>query len=91
MTKDEIKKYLIDNYGGVKQEHNIEAMSYACNKIADNHKVTAKDVFHFMIEQEPINSLMTHSYGFNTESGRQLRVEFEGWYKEHLVNNEKDE
>jgi hypothetical protein len=88
MTAEEIKKYLIDNYGSVKQEHNVEAMSYACNKIAKNHEVNAKDVFHFMVEQQPINSLMTHSYGFNTASGRELRARFEGWYQEYVINNE---
>lgn len=88
MTSKEIKKYLTDTYGGVKPQHNCDGMSYACKMISKNHNIDAKQVFHFMVEQVPINSLMTHDYGFNTAGGRQLRQEFEGWYTEYKENNE---
>ena len=68
ITGEEIYDYLINNYG--KCRHDEEAMSEAINDIAEEIDADEWDLFHLLVENEPINSLMTHSYGFHTANGR---------------------
>lgn len=78
LTTKGINDYLIDNYGEVR--HNCEKLKKACQKISKRYGVNTVHVFHFMIEQEPIPNLYTHSYGFNTRLGREIREEFKYQY-----------
>lgn len=78
LTSKGIKKYLIDNYKECR--HDTDALKKASQIIAKKYKCKAIEVFHFMIEQTPINNLHTHSYGFNTRLGREIRSEFEYYY-----------
>ena len=78
LTAKGIKKYLIENYGECR--HDEIKMFYVCKEVAENNRVKPLEVFHFMVEQEPISSLYTHSYGFNTSEGRAIREEFEDAY-----------
>ena len=71
-----IKDYITENYGEVR--HDIKRMARACRIIAKIYGYTPKQIFHFMIEQEPL--MGTHSYGFNTRYGREIRAEFEVKY-----------
>ena len=73
-----IKDYITENYGEVR--HNLKRMAKACRKVAKIYEYTPKQIFHFMIEQEPLTG--THSYGFNTRYGREIREEFEVQYHE---------
>ena len=74
-----IKDYINENYGEVR--HNLKRMAETCRIVAKIYGYTPKEIFHFMIEQEPIGCY-THSYGFNTALGRQIREEFEVQYHE---------
>lgn len=76
--------YLYENYGEVR--HNMQAMVDACKILSKEYGVTPLKIFHFIVEQEPIEELYTHSYGFNTSSGRTIREEFEGYYYEAINN-----
>lgn len=78
MKAKEIEKYLTDTYGKV--VHDVNRMEFACKEVASIHEVKAKDIFHFMVENTPIKGLYTHSYGFNTAYGRELKNHFSEVY-----------
>jgi len=73
-----IRDYITEHYGEVR--HNLKRMAKACRIVAKIYGFTPKEIFHFMIEQEPLTG--THSYGFNTRYGREIREEFEVQYHE---------
>lgn len=78
MKAKQMHKYLMDNYGKV--VHDMDNMEYACGELANLHDVTPKEVFLFMVENEPIEGMYTHSYGFNTREGRALKEQFQLYY-----------
>lgn len=78
LTENNIKKYLIENYGEVR--HNCESIKNACMSTARNYKCSSLDIFYFMIEDRPIERLYTHSYGYNTREGRGIKETFECYY-----------
>jgi len=77
------RSYIQDNYGAVK--HDLKALVGACRLIAKKYNVSPSQIFHFMIENEPINELYTHSYNFNSRAGRDIKYDFEYEYYK-LVN-----
>jgi hypothetical protein len=74
LTDNNIRLYLISNYGVVR--HNCERLKKSCQFISRRYGCPPVAVFHFMIENEPIDGLNTHSYGFNTGFGRAIKDEF---------------
>ena len=78
LTKNYINNYLLNTYGYNK--HNTNKLLKASRETAKQYKVKARDIFFFMIEQKPINKLYTHSYGFNTSGGREVRNTFKNYY-----------
>ena len=80
-----MENYLLETYGKV--VHNVEAMEYACNEVANGHDITPKEVFFFMVENRPLpisSGIVSHSYGFNTREGRALKQQFETYYYEEV-------
>ena len=73
-----IEDYITENYGELR--HNVKRMAKACREVAKIYGYTPKQIFHFMIEQTNLGG--THSYGFNTAYGREIREEFEVQYHE---------
>ncbi len=73
-----IGDYITKHYG--KLRHDVKRMAKACRIVAKIYGYTPKQIFHFMIEQESLGA--THSYGFNTAYGREIREEFEVQYHE---------
>lgn len=80
LTPKGIKNYLTTNYGHCR--HNAEAMAIACRKTAKGAGFSPKDVFHLVVENEPIEGVYTHSYGFQTRTGRAIIETFQGHYYE---------
>jgi len=70
ITATQIKTYLENEYGECK--HDAYAMSEAINDMAEEIDADEWDLFHLLVENKPINSLMTHSYGFHTANGRNI-------------------
>ena len=77
ITGEEIYDYLVNNYGECR--HNEEAMAAAINEITteleekrDGKYTTEWELFKLLVENEPINYLMTHSCGFHTAIGREI-------------------
>ena len=71
ITGNEIYDYLMDNYGECR--HDEEAMAAAINDMVEDLDYDNEwDLFLLLVENKPVNSLMTHSYGFHTANGREI-------------------
>lgn len=70
ITQKYIKEYITRNYGALR--HCPKALKSAINKTAKETNLDAQSLFHLLIENEPIASARTHSYGFHTANGRYL-------------------
>ena len=77
ITGEEIYEYLMDNYGECR--HDEDAMAAAINDMVvdlEEQRVfkvpTEMELFKLLVENKPINYLMTHSYGFHTAMGREV-------------------
>ena len=81
MTATEITNYLVNEYGECK--HDAYAMSEAINDVAKEIDADEWDLFHLLVENKPINSLMTHSYGFHTANGREIINNIKNKYYEY--------
>ena len=81
MTATQIKTYLENEYGECK--HDAYAMSEAINDMAEEIDADEWDLFHLLVENKPINSLMTHSYGFHTANGRNIIETIKSKYYEY--------
>ena len=82
LTKNNIKKYIKDNYNILK--HDPVCLLYASRQTAKQYKTKAKEVFLFMIEDKPITNIYTHNYGFNTKKGRAIKSYFKYQYDKRL-------
>ena len=80
---DEIENYIVENYGKMRHDKYafadaINEVSYDCGSIS----VDPWDIFLLVIENKPINDLNTHSYGFQTRTGRDIIEKFQSYYYE---------
>jgi len=82
LTKNNIKKYIKDNYNILK--HDPQCLLYASRQTAKHYKTCAHEVFFFMIEDKPITNIYTHNYGFNTKKGRAIKSFFKYQYDKRL-------
>ena len=81
MTATEITNYLVNEYGECK--HDAYAMAEAINQTQQDMDYDDEwDLFHLLVENKPINSLMTHSYGFHTANGRGIIERIKSYYYE---------
>ena len=64
-------EYLVNKYGKLK--HEPEALAYAANEICEecDHD-NALDLLKLLTENTAIPGLHTHSYSFNTATGRHI-------------------
>ena len=85
MKAKEITNYLKNKYGECR--HDARAMASAINEMSDILDHDKWDLFHLLVENKPINSLMTHSYGFHTADGRGIINEIQDKYYEYKSNN----
>ena len=82
ITGNEIEDYLVENFGQCK--HDPDAMAEAINQTREDMDYDNEwDLFHLLVENKPINSLMTHSYGFHTENGRGIINRIKDYYYEY--------
>lgn len=72
------ENYIYYNFGYLK--HDIKKLVKASKQTAKQYNVSPLQMFLFMIEQKPINELYTHSYNFNTSTGREVRETFKNYY-----------
>ena len=82
MKATQIKTYLENEYGECK--HDTYAMAEAINQTQQDMDYDNEwDLFHLLVENKPINSLMTHSYGFHTANGRGIIERIKSYYYEY--------
>ena len=88
MTGQEVEDY-IKNELGHEPRHDVNAISHAANEVAYlySSSTTVEQVVRFMLANEEIPTLATHSYGFHTRSGRGLRELFTENYYSYVRNN----
>jgi len=79
-----IKEYLTDNYG--RPRHDCRSLKRACEIVAKRHDLSPEDLFHFLVEDEPVQGMYLHSYGFHTRAGREITRQLEEEYDEALNN-----
>ena len=84
LTLKTIKKYFKDN--DFEPRHNLHAIKYAVNTLNKEVKTNPYNLFMLIVENEPINELNTHSYGFHTSNGRYLIDTFKNNYYNYLNN-----
>ena len=81
MTATQVKTYLENEYGECR--HDPYALSEAINQVQQDMDYEDEwDLFHLLVENKPINSLMTHSYGFHTRNGRGIIERIQNYYYE---------
>ena len=79
MTATQITNYLVNEYGECK--HDAYALAEAINQTQQDMDYEDEwDLFHLLIENKPINRLMTHSYGFHTANGRGIINKIQDYY-----------
>ena len=82
MTGTQITNYLVNEYGECR--HDAYALAEAINQTREDMDYDNEwDLFHLLVENKPINSLMTHSYGFHTENGRGIIERIKSYYYEN--------
>ncbi len=79
-----IKQYLSDIFGHNRLD--CRSIKKACEIVAKRHSLCPEDLFHFLIENEPVQGMYLHSYGFHTRAGREIARQLEEEYNEALDN-----
>ena len=84
MTGKEVKNYICDTYGTDALKHDPYALADAINQTQEDMDYDNEwDLFYLLIENKPIPSLHTHSYGFHTRSGRGIIERIKSYYYEY--------
>jgi len=78
LTQKFAADYIHYHYGFLK--HDIKKLIKSCRITAKQYNCLPLDMFLFMIENEPIKGIYTHSYGFNTRLGREIKETFKNNY-----------
>ena len=80
---EQIKDYIINELDS-EPRHNCEALAEAINHIAAEVEYSAFELMRLLLENEPIDALHTHSYGFHTSNGRSLIEGMQNTYHEEI-------
>ena len=70
LTVRQATAYIQEKYG--QPRHDISKLVKACRMTAKAAKLKPASIFFLMIENQPIAEAYTHSYGFQTATGRHL-------------------
>jgi hypothetical protein len=57
---------------GERLSHDLDALKHACRKTGRKYKIKPIDIFNLLCFNEPIEDVWTHSYGFQTGTGRAI-------------------
>jgi len=70
---------------GHEPRHNTQAIAEACNELDYlwDELPSADALMRFILGDEPIKGLYTHSYGFHTADGRAIREQFTNYYNQY--------
>ena len=88
MTGKEVEKYIIGDLG-CEPRHDCEALAAAITEMAreleikEGKYITGLELMELLLDNRPITALHTHSYGFNTATGRNIIETLKMKYYEH--------
>ena len=82
ITGEQIENYITTQLE-CKPRHNCEALAEAINHIANEVEYDSFALMQLLLENKPIPGLHTHSYGFNTATGRHIIDKIQDKYYEY--------
>ena len=82
MTGKEVEKYIMGDLG-CEPRHDCEALAAAITEMAEEIDANERELMKLLLNNKPINSLMTHSYGLHTRNGRTIINNLKGKYYEY--------
>ena len=82
MKGKKVEKYIMKDLGFIPR-HDCEALAAAITDIATEIDADEQELMELLLNNKPINSLMTHSYGFHTRNGREIINSLKGKYYEY--------
>ena len=82
MTGEQVRNY-IENELGCEPIHQVDALASAIEDIAVELDYDECDLMYLLLENRPIDSLHTHSYGFHTSNGRYIINTLKNKYYEY--------
>jgi len=82
MKGKKVEKYIMRDLGFIPR-HDCEALAAAITDIATEIDADEQELMELLLNNKPINSLMTHSYGFHTRNGREIINSLKGKYYEY--------
>ena len=83
MTEKQVRGYIKYNLQ-MEPRHDCYALAEAINYIAEDLEHDNElELLQLLIENKPINRLMTHSYGFHTSGGRAIIESIKEKYYEY--------
>ena len=71
MTGEQVREY-IENELGCEPVHDVDALASAIEEMSQQLAHDECELMWLLLENRPINNLMTHSYGFHTANGRYI-------------------
>ena len=71
MTENQVKNYFEYDLE-MEPRHCTKALAKAITNMAKEIDADECELLYLLLENRPINSLMTHSYGFHTANGRHI-------------------
>ena len=71
MTGKQVEKYIREDLNS-EPIHDCEALANAITEMSQQLEHDECELMWLLLENMPINSLMTHSYGFHTANGREI-------------------
>ena len=86
MTEKQVEKYIREDLGH-KPRHDCEALANAITEMSQQLVHDEDELMWLLLENRPINSLMTHSYGFHTANGRNIIETIKSKYYEYESTN----
>jgi len=82
MVEKEVEKYIMGDLGFIPR-HDCEALAAAITDMAEEIDTDERKLMELLLNNKPINSLMTHSYGFHTRTGREIINKLKEKYYEY--------
>ena len=82
MTATQIEGYIKYNLQ-MEPRHDCYALADAITEVSQEMDHDELELLQLLIENKPISSLMTHSYGFHTENGRGIINRIKDYYYEY--------
>ena len=86
MTEKQVEGYIKYNLQ-MEPRHDCYALAEAITEVSQEMDHDEFELMELLLRNKPINSLMTHSYGFHTASGREIINRIKEYYYEYESTN----